>query len=670
MALIKCDECGKQISDKANACPNCGNPINSLTKIPLTEAKEILNNFFEGKKIPENYQIQITTWIKNYECKPFLMTEKYILDCDADILPNTLKENVLKFKSKILNTYFDEYNKFLKEYNIKELSKNYSIEDLEQTIISLFLLNIQDNTKNPFDKLKTKLKTPTPKQQLSYLFKAKKENYYLLKNNELDDHYLIIIIVKYLLQKESSFIFIEDIPKIYSYNRSEDIPKNWEEFQIHKYTLDDLGTVLYINNFDKVKKECEIIKNETKSWDKTSKVILTPYINEYKKIIENLKKVQKKSHIDINTIIKNKIIEEMSEYGINIHIGYSSKKFKLLPILLISKYNLFYIAEYNSDDLSQEPIDEIYGSFSNYDRIDSDTKSNSQNYNNPLTSLNLKPTKSASVIGRSIVGGIVGGTTGSVIGAASAINENMQKQSNYKPNEGKTINVQVVKYNINIFLFNGRKKILISVVYNDFEKIYDIIYQAHSNDNLLSGYFAKQYLENHNYEIENMENIDNYINIEIRKYQYWNKHKEKKQEIKNELHRLEIYIKKLNDEISTINEKNKPLIDKVKKQYNIKLKEETTLNSLEKELADLNQQLSNLTIFKISEKRNIKQIITEKSNQISTLNNIIEEKRKKAKIELNKQINKIEKEKTQLQKELNEIINKKEKLIYELTKER
>jgi len=27
MALINCPECGKSISDKASACPHCGNPI-------------------------------------------------------------------------------------------------------------------------------------------------------------------------------------------------------------------------------------------------------------------------------------------------------------------------------------------------------------------------------------------------------------------------------------------------------------------------------------------------------------------------------------------------------------------------------------------------------------------------------------------------------------------
>ena len=31
MALISCTECGKQISDKAISCPNCGNPINQQT---------------------------------------------------------------------------------------------------------------------------------------------------------------------------------------------------------------------------------------------------------------------------------------------------------------------------------------------------------------------------------------------------------------------------------------------------------------------------------------------------------------------------------------------------------------------------------------------------------------------------------------------------------------
>ena len=30
MALIKCKECGHEVSDKASMCPNCGCPIESL----------------------------------------------------------------------------------------------------------------------------------------------------------------------------------------------------------------------------------------------------------------------------------------------------------------------------------------------------------------------------------------------------------------------------------------------------------------------------------------------------------------------------------------------------------------------------------------------------------------------------------------------------------------
>jgi len=29
MALIKCSECGKEVSDNAISCPSCGNPINA-----------------------------------------------------------------------------------------------------------------------------------------------------------------------------------------------------------------------------------------------------------------------------------------------------------------------------------------------------------------------------------------------------------------------------------------------------------------------------------------------------------------------------------------------------------------------------------------------------------------------------------------------------------------
>ena len=37
MALIQCKECGKQISDKASACPTCGAPMNQDNRDPLEQ---------------------------------------------------------------------------------------------------------------------------------------------------------------------------------------------------------------------------------------------------------------------------------------------------------------------------------------------------------------------------------------------------------------------------------------------------------------------------------------------------------------------------------------------------------------------------------------------------------------------------------------------------------
>lgn len=34
MALIKCSECGNEVSDKAASCPKCGNPVAATSEKP------------------------------------------------------------------------------------------------------------------------------------------------------------------------------------------------------------------------------------------------------------------------------------------------------------------------------------------------------------------------------------------------------------------------------------------------------------------------------------------------------------------------------------------------------------------------------------------------------------------------------------------------------------
>lgn len=58
MSLISCSECGKQVSDKAASCPNCGCPITSilqnsqssiLTSKPFKFEPDKSINFGNGK---------------------------------------------------------------------------------------------------------------------------------------------------------------------------------------------------------------------------------------------------------------------------------------------------------------------------------------------------------------------------------------------------------------------------------------------------------------------------------------------------------------------------------------------------------------------------------------------------------------------------------------------
>lgn len=36
MALMKCDECGKKVSDKAKNCPHCGAPVEVEEKVDVS----------------------------------------------------------------------------------------------------------------------------------------------------------------------------------------------------------------------------------------------------------------------------------------------------------------------------------------------------------------------------------------------------------------------------------------------------------------------------------------------------------------------------------------------------------------------------------------------------------------------------------------------------------
>lgn len=48
MALIRCSECAREVSDKALTCPNCGAPVDQSSTIPVPESLGFENGEFVG----------------------------------------------------------------------------------------------------------------------------------------------------------------------------------------------------------------------------------------------------------------------------------------------------------------------------------------------------------------------------------------------------------------------------------------------------------------------------------------------------------------------------------------------------------------------------------------------------------------------------------------------
>lgn len=92
MALIKCPECSKEVSDKASVCIHCGFPLSTTSQITNQEPK---TEFVESKiivKAPMKMFSQNDTAV-GIECgnckKVYLFNKKYFSQIDASFcLPN------------------------------------------------------------------------------------------------------------------------------------------------------------------------------------------------------------------------------------------------------------------------------------------------------------------------------------------------------------------------------------------------------------------------------------------------------------------------------------------------------------------------------------------------------------------------------------------------------
>lgn len=121
MALIKCTECGKEVSDKASACPNCGCPIeatsNGTVRIKASVVKsptgfngnQTVSIFIaNGKKLWEGSSGEVA---EIYFERPTNITVKYHLslmhyggECSGTINPAKSKKYNISARQGFMST--------------------------------------------------------------------------------------------------------------------------------------------------------------------------------------------------------------------------------------------------------------------------------------------------------------------------------------------------------------------------------------------------------------------------------------------------------------------------------------------------------------------------------------------------------------------------------------
>lgn len=95
MALIKCEECGKEISDKAKACVYCGCPIlkNDCNESKEFAIKQSTNEIFD--KNSRKLSVEFNAVVSN-KSKESTLNNIYIKELDRSVeilVPNNIKEN-------------------------------------------------------------------------------------------------------------------------------------------------------------------------------------------------------------------------------------------------------------------------------------------------------------------------------------------------------------------------------------------------------------------------------------------------------------------------------------------------------------------------------------------------------------------------------------------------
>lgn len=95
MALIKCPECGKEVSDKAQSCIHCGYPFLNNDTLDSKLYKVILT------KINQNQKIKTVTKVREFTGLGLADAKKFV-----ETLPNTIISGISMEECKMVQSHF------------------------------------------------------------------------------------------------------------------------------------------------------------------------------------------------------------------------------------------------------------------------------------------------------------------------------------------------------------------------------------------------------------------------------------------------------------------------------------------------------------------------------------------------------------------------------------
>lgn len=331
-----------------------------------------------------------------------------------------------------------------------------------------------------------------------------------------------------------------------------------------------------------------------------------------------------------------------------------------------------------------KPENWFYGYFSAEDYFRFWTRTSSETVDlSPLMSV-PKTGGDASVVGRTVVGSLLGGTVGGLVGAMSAVEKNNRIEAESRQlaqtNLTRTYTKEEYYLTMEMICEVYSQKIQGSKCYNilhfhNSEIINDLLATlqvATSDDTLnLTKYIKKYFEENGDVEYNN-ELINEYINKEVEKERkktldnYWKEHPKEKKEFEDKLNKLRSEEINLRNEISNIERENEKTIKKIKEKYNIKYEEEQKLDMIDKKIDDLKEQLAKLGLFAFSKKSEIKNNINALEDKVNELKNTLNSKKSEINKKIEKEIELLNKEKEKKVDILKKNLDKQKEIKFQL----